>query len=320
MKISRLVLLIAVVACFARPVTSRGQTIVVVPQPRTSIGTALVDSIRGARNEFATALANRAAIAAPSVARRATFPLTETQAAEVWGNQVRVLPSATLSPGSKDAALFTELGAQLSGGWRFVLGTTLSVDTEAEAGDPTEGEEDEEAAEEEATDREFRKFVAGGGNVSLAAMRPFGRWNRGLGTHLLFVVPRGWANIPALGNAENVSNFGGEVVVEYQYQRYGNRPAENARADSADVLPFLTFHVDAGIAHGTRSFYRGIGRTNRSAFAFVAPTLSFMVRDQVKLGVTYFFGPSDFRSHQNLSISLSVVPKQPSRANPQQVR
>jgi hypothetical protein len=259
----------------------------------------------------------------PGQVRSPAFPLSGDEAAKVWGSQVRVLPSATLSPGSKDASLFTELGAQLSGGWRFVLGTTLSVET-GSGSDQTSDEvvpAQDDSDPEEASDREFRKFVAGGGNVSLAAMRPFGRWTGDLGTHLLFFVPRAWANIPALGSAENVSNFGGELIAEYQYQRYGNRPVASTATDqNNEPLPFLTFHVDVGIAHGTRSFFRGIGRTNRSAFAFVSPSLSFLVQDQVKLGVSYFFGPNDFRSHQNLSVSLSVVPKQKTATDPAETR
>ncbi|MBV9108823.1 MAG: hypothetical protein JO306_05425, partial [Gemmatimonadetes bacterium] len=210
--------------------------------------------------------------------------LTEHIAGNVWSGAVSILPTSTLSPGSKDASLFTELAAQISGGWRFVLGTTLQVPT---GNDSTAAASSASASTtaDASRDKEFRKFVAGGGNLSLAAMRPVGLWNRDFGSHLLFVLPRLWANVPALSNSENVTNFGGEVAAEYQYQRYARTVAQlDDPNDTTAPTPFLIFQITSGIVHGTNSFYRGIGRTNHHVFAYVSPTVSFVVQDQVKLG------------------------------------
>jgi len=136
-------------------------------------------------------------------------------------------------------------------------------------------------------------------------------WNREFGNHLMFVMPRAWANVPSLGNAENVSNFGGELAVEYQYERYSRTVAQSEdKNDTTPPTPFLIFQLTSGLVHGTNSFYRGIGRSEERMFAYIAPSLSFVVQDQVKLGVTYFFGPNELRGHQNLRVNLSIVPKQ----------
>lgn len=225
--------------------------------------------------------------------------LSNDEAAELWP-KMSLLPAASVSPGSDRTALFTELAQALSGGWRFSLATALAVETK----------EDEEAAEDEASDEAadaetgFRRFLAGGGNLSLAATRPMALRGGTFTNQLLFFSPRVWSNLPTLSDADAIEDFGGEIGAEYQYLRY----ARSRSSDTRPELPFFAVQVHTGLVLGTNDFYRTIGHADERMFVYTVPTLNLQFENGVKLGVSYFYAFGDFSDHENLRFHIALSP------------
>lgn len=238
--------------------------------------------------------------------------VTDLEAAAMWGSpRAALLPAARVSPGTDRTALYTELGQAVSGGWRFVLATALAVetDTDDEEGEPAAQQAGEETEDDPSTG--FRRFVSGGGNLSLAAMRPVAMRTGGTSDHVVVALPRAWANIPTLSDADGVEDFGGEVAAEYSYLRYA-RPMTTAGTLAAKPeLPFLMLQVRTGAVMGTSSFYRTIGHADRNAFLYTVPSLNLQFENGVKLGVSYFWGFGDFSEHENLRFHVTLAPPRP---------
>jgi len=230
----------------------------------------------------------------------------ELEAAKFWGTDaVALLPGASLSPGGKETSLYAELAAALSGGWRFALGTTLAVSTSEESAQ--DGATTAAVDDEQKKDIGFKRFLAGGGNVALAGFRPIGIANQGSGTHLVMFLPRIWANVPTLSDAEGINDFGGEAGIEYQYQRYERTVTGDVLANRA-AAPFLVFRTRFATAAGTHAFNRTIGRDRFSLFPYTVPSLDLTFTNGVKLGVSYFYGFGQLSEHEGLRFHIIVAP------------
>lgn len=230
--------------------------------------------------------------------------LSNDEAADIWP-KLGLLPSASVSPGSDRTALFTELAQTLSGGWRFSLATALAVETDGDD-DQEESATTQQDGGDQTTDAEtgFRRFLAGGGNLSLTATRPLALRGGTFTNQLLYFSPRVWSNLPALSDADAVDDFGGEISAEYQYLRYARRRSTDTKPD----LPFLGFQVHTGWVLGTNSFYRTIGHANERMFVYTVPTLNLQFENGVKLGVAYFYAFGDFAEHENLRFQITLSP------------
>lgn len=303
------------------PAGARAQGIVVDLYPREVVRdrahAAVVQRLpEGARAKVdlwtmdADAIARIAGLSSDSVARLRTAafdaetrtgwkPLSNAEAGRIWRSP-SLLPGASVSPGTDRTAVYTELGSALSGGWRFVLGTALAV--------KTGGEEQDEAAaaQEDATDTDagFRRFIAGGGNLSLGAMRPLALRSGTFSNHVIVAAPRVWSNIPSLGDADAVDDFGGEIAAEYQYLRY----ERNMASDTMPERAFLVLQLRTGLVAGTNSFYRTVGRENGHAFGYTVPTLSLSFGNGVRVGVSYFYAFGAFSDHESLRFHVNLSP------------
>ncbi|HEX6371290.1 MAG TPA: hypothetical protein VF006_20395 [Longimicrobium sp.] len=220
----------------------------------------------------------------------------DQEGALFWNQQpTELLVGSRFAFAEEEATLHSELAAVLSGAWRFSVGSTLSVSTgQGEGGDNVEtaAEEDDATAE-----KAFKTFLAGGGNLSLQAVRPIGVRGGNYNAQFLFLTPRGWVNIPTVGVSENVDNGGAEIGAEYQYHRL--------RTD--DGAPFLVVQLRGGVAFGTAKFHESIGRTEHSPFAYLAPALNFVVQDRVKIGVLGFFGPDSFDEMPRFRVNFEIL-------------
>lgn len=225
---------------------------------------------------------------------------TTSQAAEFWGsNKVSLLPATRLSPGSDETTIFTELAAALSGGWRFVLATALAVGEEREDDDTLAPADQENAA--------FSRFIGGGGNLSFAAARPIGTAAGGASAHLLFLTPRAWGNLANFGLSDDVTNFGAEMAMEYHYQRYEQKFVSGALGPRAES-PFLVLTVRAGNVYGSKPFYDGLGRKS-GTFLYTVPSVILSFRDDVRVGVSYFWAFGALREHEKLRFHVTLNPE-----------
>lgn len=235
--------------------------------------------------------------------------VSQDEAADLWP-KLSLLPSASVQPGSDRTALFTELAQTLSGGWRFSLATALAVETGGENDEASEAEGDE--ADQDADARTgFRRFLAGGGNLSLTATRPIALRGGTFANQLLFFSPRIWSNIPTLKGADAVDDFGGEIAGEYQYLLYPRIRSTDPLPD----LPFLALQVHTALVLGTNSFYRTIGHDDERMFAYTVPSLNLQFNNGVKLGVAYFYAFGDFSEHENLRFQIGLSPPKKEEAN-----
>jgi len=303
----------ALCVLFVATAQARAQGVVPLPRPR-AVAQSDVAEVRARTNNSPDSVRSARRRAAAWLARWNVLT-TEEGAARFWASdKIEILPAAALSPGSDKAAIYAELGSVITGAWRVAVGTTLAVAT-GNGSESTGGTEAAADSEDDNADTEFQKFVAGGGNLSLSGIRPLALQNGNYDSNMVFFIPRVWANVPSLSDADNVNNFGGELAVEYQYQRYARRMKTDGTLEEMPDAPFITLQVRGGVVHGTNDFYRGIGRPSGGVFPYVSPTLSLVMAGTVKVGVTYFFGPDDFRSHQNLRINFSMVPPRRSEGN-----
>jgi hypothetical protein len=265
-------------------------------------------TVKAARQQGAAGLAEARRAAAEKVRRGGL--LTDLDAARVWARTDGILPAASVSPGVERAAVYAELGEALSGAWRFVLGTALAVET---------AEQTDEAgtAQVEESDLGFRRFLAGGGSVSFAAMRPVAMHSGSYADQLLFAVPRLWTNMPTLTPAEGINDYGGEMAAEYQYRRYARRmlvPGDTlgSRAET----PFLILQVRGGLVSGSNPFYRAIGRSELSSFPYVVPTLNLQFENGVRIGASWFYGFGAFTEHEALRFHVTLAPVSRERPSP----
>lgn len=237
---------------------------------------------------------------------RWTVLRSSTEAARFWGtSQVTVLPAASLVPSENSGTIFTELAAVLSAGWRFALSTTLSV------GESDDGESvnADDGAQPASTGETFRRFLVGGGNVSFSAYRPIGTAAGGAGAHTLFLIPRAWTNVPTLSTADNVSNFGGETALEYQYLRF-KQEWDGTQMGAASANPFLTLQIRIGVVSGSRAFYDAIGRPS-GTFMYTTPAVNLTFTDDVRVGAAYFYGFGALRKHESLRFHMTLNPTRP---------
>lgn len=190
-----------------------------------------------------------------------------------WGEaSSSILPGSSIGLGDASASIYTEIGQVLSGSWRIAVGTTIAI-----AGEETEGMDEEHSTGD--ADLGLNRFIAGGGSVALSGVRPIvlaklGEYLRGG----LIVAPRVWANTPTLSSARGITDYGGELAGSVLLQRHDN--AEH---------PFLTLEVRGGVVAGSDRFYQTIGWTAGDHFAYIAPTLTAALREQVNVGVSAFF-------------------------------
>lgn len=295
------------------PAEGAAQSILAIPRPRAQIVERLANDTRA----LAPAAQAKARVNAVRTDRSWwdwDLIADEVQGAEFWASQkVALLPGSSLSLGSDKAALYSEMAAVHSGAWRFAVGTTLAVATDGEEDDAGEdGNGDGGAAqvgEEAETPSGFQKFVAGGGNLSLAALRPIGLRNGDYNSQLLFAIPRAWVNIPSLNDAADVNDYGGELALEYHYQRYARSLERTAAELDTTDAPFFTLQLRGGVVHGSSSFFRTIGRAEEKLFVYLAPTAQFIIQDKIKVGVTTFIGPRDFREHRGVRVNFAIVPE-----------
>lgn len=313
-------LLLCLLAIRPIPVAAQGVTVPLYTREVQRGTTARESELRFMADETRDSTEkSRLTNAADRVRARAFNTLTrlnDEEAAALWASpSASLLPSARVSPGTDRTALYTELGQAVSGGWRFVLGTALAVETTdedegGEAGAQQNGEKEEDPS------TGFRRFVTGGGNLSFAAMRPLALQRGESSDHLIVGLPRIWANIPTLSDADGVEDFGGEIAGEYIYQRYARPMTPGGTLADKPELPFLTLGVRTGVVMGTSDFYRTVGHTDESAFLYTVPSLNLQFENGVRLGVSYFWGFGDFAEHENLRFHVTLAP--PKRDAPAQ--
>jgi hypothetical protein len=307
----RLVLLAS--ACVPAPAAAQGVIVNLYPrevvegEARTRIAAdTLAQGIAGAPLTSGAVTRRQKIAQEVGAERRKWRALNDSAAGVIWASQgTTLLPAASVSPGSDQTALYTELAQAVSGGWRFVLGTALAVKTgEEESGTP--------GAQQEQTDSDpetgFRRFVAGGGNLSFAAMRPLAMRHGTFSNHVFIALPRVWSNIPALDNTDAIEDFGGELAGEYLYLRYARPFARNGTLAPMPELPFLILQLRGGVVMGTNSFYRTIGRSDQKAFAYTVPTLNLNFSNGVRVGVSYFYGFGAFSEHESLRFQVNLAP------------
>lgn len=218
-------------------------------------------------------------------------PMSSAASEIFWmENRKSLLPGSSIGLGTGRGAIHTELAEVLSGAWRFSAGTTLAVATDDSAA-ATDAEPEEMSSG-------FGRFVAGGGNLSLQGIRPLVLANFGVhtGGALLF-IPRAWLNIPELSSATGVSDYGGELAASILLQRRDN-----------DENPFLSFEVRGGLVAGSTEFYETIGRTEDESFAYLAPSLTFTLQDQVNIGVSTFISDA-FEGEKTMTLRLTLLNK-----------
>lgn len=248
---------------------------------------------KGANEEGARAAETAAAAALSDPARWDIDLVGEMSPAtseRFWGEaQSGILPGSTIGLGSGNAAIYTEVGHVLSGAWRLSVGTTVAVAEE-------EVNEEPEAQQQDETPLGLNRFIAGGGSLSLQALRPIWLIQAGQYSRLGVIgIPRAWVNLPQLTSAENVDNYGWEAAASVLYQRQQN-----------DSTPFLTIELRGGLAAGSEAFYQGIGHDDASSFVYLAPTVTISVVDQVNIGASYFWSP-DLDSPGGIRLNLSLL-------------
>ena len=273
-----------IAASIAGPMQSGAQSLLVIPDlnPRGVVK-----------------VARRGSVSISDVFFKFVPPISSEGSQVFWAeNQKDLLPGASIGLGSSRAATHTELAQVLSGAWRFSAGTTLAVATDdtTETTDPTTEE----------TTSGFGRFVAGGGNLSLQGIRPLILANLGehTGGALLF-IPRAWLNVPELSSATGISDYGGEAAASILFQRRDN-----------EQNPFLSLEVRGGIVVGSTQFYETIGRTEHESFAYLAPSLTFTLQDQVNIGVSTFISGA-FKNEKTMTLRLALLNK---RRNPDERR
>jgi hypothetical protein len=299
----------------AAPRVALAQGVIVNVYPRESVEQTVLDSTqaleateafiqldvggkRTRRQTLAERVLNRA---------RKWRHMDDTMAARMWAaRKSAILPAASVSPGSDRTAIYTELAEEVSGGWRFALGTALAVETDGTE-ETTPGTSQEDPVDD--TETGFRRFLAGGGNLSFAAMRPFLQQNGTHSSQVLIALPRIWANVPALDATDAVDDFGGEVAAEYQYLRYARSLRADGTYTDMPELPFLTLQIRTGLVMGTNAFYRTIGHSDEKMFLYGVPTLNLQFQNGVRLGVSYFYGFGAFSDQENLRFHLTLAPK-----------
>lgn len=274
---SRLYLAGLAAALLAAPMQSGGQTLLVIPDLNPK---GVVEVAGEGRTKKSATIQDVFFKWVPPISSEASQVFWEE-------NQKALLPGSSIGLGTGRGALHTELGQVLSGAWRFSAGTTLAVakDDSEETTDPADGE----------TSSGFGRFVAGGGNLSLQGIRPFILANLGehSGAALLF-IPRAWLNVPELSSATGISDYGGEAAASVLFQRRDNK--QN---------PFLTVEVRGGVVAGSTEFYETVGRTKHEKFAYVAPSLTFTLQDQVNIGVSTFIS-SAFKDAKTMTLRLTL--------------
>lgn len=220
------------------------------------------------------------------------LPPLSPEASEIFWTERRksLLPGSGIALGTGRGAVYTELAEVLSGSWRFSTGTTLAV----AAGDSATPAESE--AKQVST--AFGRFVAGGGNLALQGTRPLVLANFGEHTGgALLLIPRVWLNVPELSSADGISDYGGEAAASILLQRRDN-----------NSNPFLNFEVRGGIVIGSTEFYETIGRTEHERFAYLAPSLTFALQDQVNFGVSTFISRA-FKDEKTVTLRLNLLNK-----------
>lgn len=265
-------------AVIAAPMQSGGQTLLVIPD----LNPKGVVEVAGENRRMKSATIQ-------DVFFKWVPPISSEASQVFWAeNQKALLPGSSIGLGTGRGALHTELGQVLSGAWRFSAGTTLAVakdDSEETTTDPADDE----------TTSGFGRFVAGGGNLSLQGIRPFILANLGehTGAALLF-IPRAWLNVPELSSATGISDYGGEAAASVLFQRRDNK--QN---------PFLTLELRGGVVAGSTEFYETVGRTEDKGFAYVAPSLTFTLQDQVNIGVSTFISGA-FKDAKTMTLRLTL--------------
>jgi hypothetical protein len=238
--------------------------------------------------------------------------LTDSAASTLWQTKpIALLPAANLTPGTDRAEIYTELAHALTGGWRVVLGTALAVEGGAAAdGDPNTAQEPSETTDG-ATG--FRRFLAGGGNLSLTAMRPMAMRSRTYHSEVLVALPRLLANIPSLSATDGVDDFGAELAAEYQYLRYARHVLADGSLSETPQVPFLAASLRSGVVFGTNAFYRTMDRGNKSGFLYLVPKLNLQFDNGVKFGAAYFYGFGTFKEHEALTFQITIAPTKAAR-------
>lgn len=204
------------------------------------------------------------------------------------------------------AEIYTELAHALTGGWRVALGTALAVERDA-------AEDDDPAVAQDAGDATagatgFRRFLAGGGNLSLSAMRPVAMQSHTYDSQVLVFLPRLLANIPSLSATDGVDDFGAELAAEYQYLRYERSVQADGTLPARPEVPFLAASLRSGVVLGTNAFYRTVERGNESGFLYLVPKLNLQFQNGVKLGMAYFYAFGDFSEHEALTFQIAIAP------------
>jgi hypothetical protein len=230
-------------------------------------------------------------------------------AARFWQTRpVELLASATLAPGSEQTALFTELVGVLSGAWRVGLGTALAVGL-ARGSDGTVDEEPDPGDADDDGSAAFRRFLAGGGNLSLAGYRPLLIGNASSSSHLVLLIPRAWVDIPTLSSTERVESFGAEMAAEYQYHRYRSEWVDDSLSRSE--VPFLTLHARLAAATGPRAFHHALGRSTSRPLLYTVPTLNLNFAEGVRVGASFFYGFGSLQRHETIRLHLTIAPIRP---------
>lgn len=288
----------------AGPRSAGAQSLLVIPDLSRGVDTAVVAEIaraqhlRGKTNDTTgSEAAARAAVQDVLAPGRWDADLVGEMRPEVskqfWGEaRSGILPGSSIGLGSGSAAIYTEVGHVLSGAWRFAVGTTVAI-----------AEGDEETVEPEAQQESeppigLNRFMAGGGSLSLQALRPI--WLLQAGTYNRFGVvaaPRVWANLPQLTSAENVDDYGWDAAASLLYQRHQN-----------NTTPFLTVELRGGLVAGSSAFYQAVGRDDASRFTYLAPTVTVSIVEQVNIGASYFWSP-DLDSPGGIRLNLSLLNK-----------
>jgi hypothetical protein len=208
-----------------------------------------------------------------------------------WGEtRASLLPGSSLGLASGRGSIFTEIGQVLSGSWRISIGSALAIASDDSAGAAADSAQEMTAG--------FGRFVAGGGNLALQGVRPvvlakLGEYNRGA----LFFTPRAWVNVPELSSAEGISDYGGELAGSLLLQRHDNR-----------AKPFLTLELRSGLVIGSNTFYQTIGRTKDKGFAYLAPTLTLTLDEQINIGVSSFISGA-FEGENTVTLRLTLLNK-----------
>lgn len=291
----------------AAPHSGSAQSLLVIPDLSRGVDTiavaeiarakSLVDNANNANKAALSEADARAAVRGVLEPGRWDIDLVGEMRPEIskqfWGEaRSGILPGSSIGLGSGSAAIYTEIGHVLSGTFRFAVGTTVAI---------AEGDEDEaqQGAQQQAdTPPGLNRFIAGGGSVSLQALRPIWLIQAGTYNRLAVVAaPRVWANLPQLTSAKNVDDYGWDASTTLLYQRHQN-----------DTSPFLTVELRGGVVAGSSAFYQGIGHDAASKFVYLAPTVTVAIAHQVNIGASYFWSP-DLDSPGGIRLNLSLLNK-----------